>query len=102
MISIENYAKETGISTQVLCGKSRVFHIALAREIYWLYLHEKKFSYSKIARMFNRKRHSTIINGVRTAKNMLSTNEEWALFYVSALNMRADDFLTSTYLITKQ
>jgi chromosomal replication initiation ATPase DnaA len=92
MVSIEDYVKEKGISVPELYGKSRVFHTALAREVYWLYLKKNGLTLYEIARMFNRKQHSTVLSGIRTAKNLLSTKEEWALFCIDALNMNPDDF----------
>jgi chromosomal replication initiation ATPase DnaA len=91
MITVEHYSNKTGIPTDSLLGKSRTFHVTLAREIYWLYLHKNKFTCYKIARMFNRRRHSTVLSGIKTAKNMLSTKEEWALSCIEALNMRPDE-----------
>ncbi|MDR1091890.1 MAG: hypothetical protein LBL79_12520 [Prevotella sp.] len=92
MITIERYSSKTGVSTDFLLGKSRRFHISLAREMYWLYLRKNGFTYHEIAEMFGRRQHSTVSSGINTAKNMLLTKEEWALFCIEALNMRGDEF----------
>jgi chromosomal replication initiation ATPase DnaA len=91
MITIEYYSSRTGIPADTLLGKSRKFHVSLAREIYWLYLRKNGFTYKKIAQTFDRKQHSTVSSGIKTAKNMLSTKEKLALFYIEALNMRPDE-----------
>jgi chromosomal replication initiation ATPase DnaA len=91
MITIEYYSSRTGIPADTLSGKSRKFHTALAREIYWLYLRKNGFTYKKIAQMFDRKRHTTALSGIKRAKNMLLTKEKPALFYIEALNMKPDE-----------
>lgn len=85
MIAIEKYAGKVGIPTEILSGKSRKYRVASAREIYWLHLRQNGLSHVEIGVMFNRGR-TTVIGGINTAKNLVSTKEEWALYCMNKLN----------------
>jgi phage regulator Rha-like protein len=55
-----------------------------------MYLYQNGLSHVKIAAMFGRGR-STVTCGIRTAKNLISTKEEWALFCYGKLNIKSQE-----------
>jgi chromosomal replication initiation ATPase DnaA len=91
MTTIEHYSNKIEIPVDALLGKSRKFQVSLAREIYWQYLRKNRFTYKKIAQTFDRRQHSTISSGIKTAENLLSTKEKWALSCMEALSMSSDE-----------
>jgi chromosomal replication initiation ATPase DnaA len=78
MITLKQYSEKVGVPIESLLGKSRKYPVAAARETYWLHLRQNGLTHSKIAEMFNRDR-TTVISGIDRAKNLILTNDKWAL-----------------------
>jgi chromosomal replication initiation ATPase DnaA len=85
MITVEKYSEDIGIPAKVLLGRSRKYPVASARDAYWLYMRQNRLRHAEIAAMFNRSR-STVISGINTAKNLISTEEKWPLFCYGKLS----------------
>lgn len=84
-ISIEEYAQRIGLSVPTI-KNSRYWGHSLARNVYWYYL--RRFdTLADIGRMFNNRRHTTIISGIRTASNLIESGDQQAIFYMQALNL---------------
>lgn len=74
------FSKITGIRGRVLRGKSRVQHIAEARQMFYLLLREKTdLTYQEIARKCNRDSHSTVVYGVRKMRTLLEMGDPQAV-----------------------
>lgn len=74
ILTLTEYSEHIGISEQELIGLSRKHKYSVPRQIYWLYLNCNGKSYRKIAKKFNRN-HTSILVGIRTAKNLIETND---------------------------
>lgn len=58
---------QTGVSREKILGRRRTEDVAKARHQVWKMLHEDGWSFSRIARRFNRD-HTTIMHGVKKAE----------------------------------
>jgi len=59
-----------------LLSKSQKEELCLQRYIWWRELYRQQgFTYQRIAEMFNRKSHATIISGIRAIDNMEETHD---------------------------
>lgn len=73
ILTIEEYSEKTKIPVEDLKGKSRKQNIAIARELYWLYLNTNGYGYRKISQLDGRT-PETILSGIRTIRNLIETN----------------------------
>jgi len=84
---ISKIAKITGVSEEELLGKSRVQHISDARHLLFVVMYENKYRLTDIKRILG-KNHSTIINGIKSFRNLLNFGDpvinEW---YSAAKNI---------------
>lgn len=74
MLSLSEYSKQVGIPEGVIKGRDKKPTIAIARQVYWYYLHCNGVSYYRMARMYGRT-HTTILKGVATIKNLIETKD---------------------------
>jgi chromosomal replication initiation ATPase DnaA len=85
MISIKKYCKRAGIDKSELMAKHHYREHVTARQVYWRYLHENGFNYSRITRMFNYRSHATIVHGIKRINNLMEVNDEYVRRFVEAL-----------------
>jgi len=71
----EDYANGIGIPLELIRGKSRKLHVAIARDVYWRYLRQRGVKLTAIAAMFDRKAHSTVHSGIKHAENLISCKD---------------------------
>ena len=69
---INEFSQITGIPADTILGHSRKKKIAIHRAIYWRLLHQTGFSYPQIAKLNDRKNHTTIMSAVKMVENALS------------------------------
>jgi len=74
-LSLAEYAFLVGIKQKDLTGRSRTRHIADAREVYWYKLHENGYSYPQIAKMFNRRNHTTVLSAKNRIEGLLGIKD---------------------------
>jgi chromosomal replication initiation ATPase DnaA len=87
MISIEDYCVRVEISKyEMMTAEYHYQKLVTARQVYWRYLHENGFNYSRIARMFNYLSHATIIHGIKRINNLIEINDKQTLRLVKALD----------------
>lgn len=72
-MSLTEFSNKIGIPEEDIKGKSRKEHIAIARELYWLYLYKNGYGYRRISQIDGRK-PETILSGIRTVRNLIETN----------------------------
>lgn len=84
-ITLSEYSQMTGISEEALTGRLREKPLSTARQIHWLYLKCFGCSYDKIALLYGRRR-PTIINGVKTIKNLIETKDALIVPYLDFVN----------------
>ena len=87
MITIKEYSIKTGIPTNELIGRSRIQKIALARQSYWYYLKTQRYKLQRIAKLFDRKSHVTIVSGIKTIENLIDTKNSCISEYMQALGI---------------
>ncbi|NDW19287.1 hypothetical protein D0T53_10220 [Dysgonomonas sp. 216] len=72
-MSLAEFSQKVGIPEDEIKGRSRKESIAIARELYWLYLYKNGKGYRKISQLDGRK-PETILSGIRTIRNLIETN----------------------------
>lgn len=72
-MSLTQFSEIVGISEDDIKGRSRKENVAIARELYWLYLNTRGYGYRKISQ-FDGRKPETILSGIRTVRNLIETN----------------------------
>ncbi|MFV0587084.1 hypothetical protein [Bacteroides reticulotermitis] len=72
-MSLADFSRITGILEADLKGRSRTEKVAVAREMYWIYLNYRGMGYRRISQWDGRK-PETILSGIRTVRNLIETN----------------------------
>jgi len=72
-MSLAEFSQRVGVPEDDIKGRSRKENIAIARELYWLYLNTNGYGYRKISQLDGRK-PETILSGIRTVRNLIETN----------------------------
>lgn len=76
---ISEFSKITGITEELILGKSRKNSITDTRHLYWYFLNEKaKFSVSEIAKLCGLD-HSSITHGIEKIRGYLDSGDKWTV-----------------------
>lgn len=86
---IDAAAQNSGIRAADILGPCREREIAHLRFAVWLALHTRGFGYAPIARRFGRD-HSSIMHGVKRAREIAAGNPAYAAFIDALAAVRAE------------
>ena len=76
ILSLSEYARLVGIKESDLTSRSRKQKVSDAREVYWYELHNTGYSYPKIARMFNRRSHTSILSAKKRIRKLIDIGDD--------------------------
>lgn len=86
------YAELAGISIKDLKSKSQKRNIVSKRKTIWYILKEVDgISFPKIAIMFNKNSHTTVMSGVRSVKDLLFSKDQETRDLLLSLGMELED-----------
>lgn len=78
---IQIVEKHTGISKDLMSGRSHLQEIVMARHLAMLLIRERiKLSLKEIARIFNRD-HSTVLSSIKSAENRIEFDADFRNIY---------------------
>ncbi len=84
-LTLSEYSRIVGIPEDVLKGKKKSGSLSVIREVHWLLLLNAGHKYTDIARLYGR-RHSSIIGGVKTARNLIETKDASIIPYMEMVD----------------
>ncbi len=75
-VRLLHLAKLAHVSVKEVTGKSQKKEISLIRKAMWYILKSEGYSNKKIARMFHKNSHSTVVSGIKDIKGFLDVDDK--------------------------
>ena len=76
---ITTISTKTGISEEMILGKTRIYVVVTVRQLYYKLLREKMgYPFARIGELCNRD-HSTIVNGLKHVNDLLEVGDGYAV-----------------------
>lgn len=77
-IELIRIARKINLQVDLLIKKKGPEPVRIAREVYWRILHQRGYSYSRVARIFGYS-HATIMSGVRRVTELIESGDAYTI-----------------------